>query len=318
MVNETLGRIIATLLSTKAGLSASLSITPYHIILSSEMDIDANELKEIITNLKEEDVLPLLLFSIKNSSLYLWHFLHVARRFGVLEKKVEYRRSILGKVAHLFEGSILEEEVIREILREKLDVEKTSQVISAIRSGKISVHQTVRLLPSPLARDALEHVSSELIQPKAPITQIVNMVKNRLLKERVKLICMWPSCTGWESIRIVETLPERITCPKCGGSFVAITYADDQSLLSKAVKLKRQNHPLSEKYSKAFNRGLETAKVVSAYGKKAVICMVAKGVGPKAALRILNKPYKSEADFWMAILEEERKYIQTRKFWSEN
>ncbi|MEM3663095.1 MAG: DEAD/DEAH box helicase [Candidatus Jordarchaeales archaeon] len=315
LVNEALGRLIATSLSLRTGVSASLSITPYHIILGSETSINLNELIDIIKNIKEDDVLPLLLFSIKNSSLYLWHFLHVAKRFGVLERKAEYTQSILKKISRLFEGSILEEEVIREILKEKIDAQKVKQVISAINSGKISIYCSVRLYPSPLAKDALEQVSRELVQPKTPTAQIAKMVKDRLLKEQVKLICLWPSCKGWESLRTVETLPERIICPNCGGSFVAVTYPNDQAGLSRAIRLKRQGIPLSSEDDKTLRRGLETAKIVSSYGKKAVICMAAKGVGPRAAIRILNKPCRFEDDFWMAILEEERKYIKTRRFW---
>ncbi|MEM2829287.1 MAG: hypothetical protein QXZ14_03435, partial [Candidatus Jordarchaeales archaeon] len=120
---------------------------------------------------------------------------------------------------------------------------------------------------------------------------------------------------GWESLRTVETLPERIICPICGGSFVAVTYPNDQAGLSRAIRLKRQGIPLSSEDDKTLRRGLETAKIVSSYGKKAVICMAAKGVGPRAAIRILNKPCRFEDDFWMAILEEERKYIKTRRFW---
>lgn len=317
LVNEALGRLIATALSLRTGASTSISITPYHIILSSETSIDVKEVADILRTMKKEDLLPLLLFSIKNSSLYLWHFLHVARRFGVLEKKAEYKQGVLKKVSRLFEGSILEEEVIREILKEKIDVQRAEHVISEVSSGKISVHYTVRLHPSPLAEDALEQVSRDLVQPKTPTSQIAKMVKDRLLREQVKLVCMWPSCKGWESLRTIETLPEKITCPNCGSSFIAVTYPNDQMGLSKAVRLKKQGLSLSDEDNKVFRRGLEAAKIVSSYGKRAVICMAARGVGPKAAIRILNKPYRFEDEFWMAILEEERKYIKTRKFWDE-
>lgn len=315
LVNETLGRVIATLLSSKMGISTSISVTPYHIILSSESSIDARDVKDVIENLRKEDVLPLALHSVKNSSLYLWHFLHVARRFGVLEKNADYTWAVLRKVSRLFEGTLLEEEVLREILKEKFDVQKTEQIISEICSGKISVHYTVRLFPSPLAADALKQISKELIQPGVPTAQIASMVKERLFKEQVKLLCMWPGCKGWEALRTVETLPERITCPNCGGSFIAVTHPSDKSGIGRAVRLKRQGLPLSDEEAKAFKKGLDAAKLVSSYGKRAVICMAARGIGPKVATRILSKPYRSEDDFWLSILEEEKKYIRTRKFW---
>ncbi len=315
LVNETLGRLIATSLSLRKGVAVSVKSTPYHILLGSDASIDVKELVDFILDLKESDVHPLITYSIKNSSLYLWHLLQVARRLGVLERNADYRQSNLKRIARIFDGSILEREAVKEVLTEKLDLERTGYVISAIKAGKINIYCTTRITPSPLAKDALEHVSRDLIQPQTPAAAITEAVRNRLLKERVKLVCMWPGCPGWESVRTVETLPEVISCPKCNGRLVAVTYYSDGGSLSKALRLKKLGKKLSKDDKRIFKRGLESAKVVSAYGKRAVICMAARGVGPRAALRILNRTYKSEGAFYEAILEEEKKYMRTRKFW---
>jgi ATP-dependent Lhr-like helicase len=52
------------------------------------------------------------------------------------------------------------------------------------------------------------------------------------------------------------------------------------------------------------------------YGKKAAIALAARGIGPETAKRILARYHKDEDDFLRDILEAERKFIQTRKYWS--
>jgi len=49
-------------------------------------------------------------------------------------------------------------------------------------------------------------------------------------------------------------------------------------------------------------------------GKKAVLALAAKGVGPEIASRILATLTEGDA-FFAEILRAERNYIRTRKYW---
>jgi len=57
------------------------------------------------------------------------------------------------------------------------------------------------------------------------------------------------------------------------------------------------------------------ANLVMAYGKRAVYALSAYGVGAETATRILSKFYENEDEFFKALLEAERNYIRTRRFW---
>ncbi|MDR2855360.1 MAG: DEAD/DEAH box helicase, partial [Methanomicrobiales archaeon] len=70
-----------------------------------------------------------------------------------------------------------------------------------------------------------------------------------------------------------------------------------------------------EKEEKAIERRLMmNANIILSSGKKAMIVLAAKGVGPDTASRILAKQYEGDA-LYKEILVAERNYIRTHRFW---
>lgn len=57
------------------------------------------------------------------------------------------------------------------------------------------------------------------------------------------------------------------------------------------------------------------AQLFSNYGYRAVLCMSARGVGPKTAGRILEVPYEDDMELVKRIFSEEVKFARTRRFW---
>jgi len=57
------------------------------------------------------------------------------------------------------------------------------------------------------------------------------------------------------------------------------------------------------------------ASLVSAHGKKAVYALVARGVGPDTAARILRNLHEDEDAFLRDVLAAEVNYARTRRFW---
>jgi ATP-dependent Lhr-like helicase len=60
---------------------------------------------------------------------------------------------------------------------------------------------------------------------------------------------------------------------------------------------------------------MKNANIVLSSGKKAVIALSARGVGPESASRILGTLTKDDA-FYREILKAERTFIQTHRFWA--
>ena len=62
-------------------------------------------------------------------------------------------------------------------------------------------------------------------------------------------------------------------------------------------------------------RLLRNANIVLSSGKKAVIALSARGVGPENASRILATLADGDA-FYREILKAERNFIQTHRYWA--
>ena len=54
------------------------------------------------------------------------------------------------------------------------------------------------------------------------------------------------------------------------------------------------------------------------YGINAIYALNTYGIGVENAARILSKYYPDEKSFFVELLEAEKKYIRTRKFWDKN
>ena len=57
------------------------------------------------------------------------------------------------------------------------------------------------------------------------------------------------------------------------------------------------------------------AQLFSTYGYRAVLCMAARGVGPKTAGRILEVLYDDDEELIKRIFADEVKFARTRRFW---
>jgi ATP-dependent Lhr-like helicase len=75
---------------------------------------------------------------------------------------------------------------------------------------------------------------------------------------------------------------------------------------------------LDSEEKKILKRGHKSADLVIASGKKAIIALAARGVGPRSASRVLMKSHaKDDYEFYAAIIEAEKEYSRTRPFWGD-
>jgi ATP-dependent Lhr-like helicase len=57
-----------------------------------------------------------------------------------------------------------------------------------------------------------------------------------------------------------------------------------------------------------------TANLVASYGRRAVLVLMGRGVGPESATSIIASSQDDE-DLYIKILEREKKYMSTKKYW---
>jgi len=80
------------------------------------------------------------------------------------------------------------------------------------------------------------------------------------------------------------------------------------------VRLIRKEN-LSQEEETEVRRIFKNASLVNRHGKKALLALAGRGVGPDTAARVLSGFYEDEDDFLRDILSAEINYAKTKRFW---
>ena len=311
LVNETLGRLIASLVSAKIGASVFMRSDPYRIAFQFPTVSDHHSILEMINTTNPSHILPILEITLKRSTLFTWKLAQVARRFGAVARDAE--RYHLKRLIYAYENTPLYEETINEIVREKLDIPKAEVILSMMQSGDIKLRVYKGEEPSPMGMAAITNMGgADVIFPKRAEREILKTLKARLEKRRVRLFCV--HCGEWNASFAIKHLEEYPKCRLCGARFLAILDRKDNDTM-KAIKKRLKKQKVTEEEEELIIRAKRSADLMLAYGKKAALALSARGIGPQTASRVLAKMQTDEEDLLRDILEAERTYARTRRFW---
>jgi len=308
VTNESLGRFMVALLTSRIG-SVGLKTDPYRIILEFQKK-DMELVKEILFKTDPNLLRTYLEMSVSRSPLFEWKFVHVAKRFGAITRDAEYGKVRLGKIIDSYAGTPIYKETLKELEVEKFDIEKATEVLKKIQSGEIKIVFKTGL--SPLGKLGLKEKYAEVIGPERPEAEIFGLFKKRLLDTKVRLVCV--NCGMWNQTYVVKEIPEKLKCSHCSAKLLA-TVDPRYTELQKIIKKKLRDKKTTIEENKRYERARRAADLFIVYGKKASIALAARGIGPQTASRILAGLYRNEDEFLRAILQAERNYIKTRKYW---
>ncbi|MCW3130636.1 MAG: hypothetical protein N2V75_11150, partial [Methanophagales archaeon] len=275
-------------------------------------------LRQTLDSIKPEFVRTIIERTLKNSFLFKWELLNVAKRFGALRKDFDKTQISADKLVKLFSGTPIYEETVNDIFTDKLDVERTEEVVRKIKSGEIKVcfsFSSHGLSPIGASgylswRDVLATERDEGL--------IIDALRNRIMNDRVILFCV--SCKKWESLRRVKTIVElgaqSLVCPFCNSRLIAALKPWEREEIK---MVKRRSADAEKENKERVKKVYRNANLVLSHGVIAVITLAARGIGPEVASRIIRRAKSMDADgeheFYRNILEEERRYTRTRRFW---
>jgi ATP-dependent Lhr-like helicase len=198
---------------------------------------------------------------------------------------------------------------LREIKTDKLDVTAVKDFLEKIQKKEINVMFKEGL--SPIGKLGIKK-RAELIGPEKAELQVLDIFENRLNEKKVMLICM--NCGDWTRTFHVKDLPEEIRCGKCKAKLIAATrpsWTQAQHIIKKKIK----GSPLTVEEMRRFDGLEKISDLVIVYGPRAIKALAVRGIGPKTAARILRGMYETEKDFVKALLNAERQFIRTKRFW---
>jgi len=288
----------------------------YHVVMSLAHPISLETLRRLFTTLvglDSREVEEILAKTVKSTGLYLWRLMNVAKRFGIITKEASLKE--LKGILKSIENTIIGLEALKEVKTYDLDTKALLDFINSIKREKVNLVfiESKGEDITPFSKETLNTIQfMAFLQVAVNVPSILDMIKKRLFNTRVKLVCLM--CGKWSIVEKVGNLPERIVCPKCGSGFITITKNIELDLES-IVKRRLRKGKLVGEEKAIFEEARKTADLVLTYGKKAVIALAAKGVGPRTAAKIISKLALNEREFYKAIVEAEKNYLRTRMYW---
>ena len=309
-INETLGRFLASQLASRVG-SVGLRTDPYRIMIQfQDKRKNMEMIKEILTTTNPEHLATYLELALAKSELFAWKFVHVAKRFGAMGRHVEYGKFLLQKIIDEYSGTPIYKETLKELETEKLDIERTTEILRKIQNKEILLIFKTGI--SHIGKIGLIHKFAELVPPEKPEKEILDIFKKRIMSSHVRLVCM--NCGQWHETFSLEELKEETKCKKCKAKILAVVHPKNFEIL-KIIEKGLEKKQLKPDEQKRFERVKETSEIFLNYGKKAAIVLVGRGIGPDTAKRILLKYHSNLNALLKDILEAERNYLKTRKYW---
>ncbi|WP_207592419.1 DEAD/DEAH box helicase [Halomontanus rarus] len=303
--NETLGRVLSALLGQRTGSSVGLETDPYRIELEVPSSVATSDVLEVLEETDPDHVGTIVELGLKRSDALAFRLAQVSAKFGALKRWQGSGRMSNERLLKALEDTPMYAEAIREVFHEDLDTERASAVLERIQSGDLEVVTTRGRTP---VGSGGRSAGTELLAPENADASVIKTVRERLQDDRVVLLCT--HCTEWLSKTKVKRVPDQPKCPECGSTRIAALspWADD---VVQAVRAEEKDEEQVELTQRAY-RG---ANLVQSHGKRAVVAMSARGVGPHNAARIIGKLRENEDDFYRDILEQERQYARTKSFW---
>jgi ATP-dependent Lhr-like helicase len=123
-------------------------------------------------------------------------------------------------------------------------------------------------------------------------------------------------CNEWEGQIRIRSLSQQPECEKCKSKLLALLYpSQNTNRVHDLLKKRLGGEELLEEELRELTQTRRTADLVLSYGKKAIIALEVKGVGPETASRILGKMHAKEDEFYMDLLKAKIQYLRTREYW---
>jgi len=240
----------------------------------------------------------------------------VAQRFGVLPRGAFLSDAELEDLWQRFKGSPVYAETLREAEARKVDFKGLSRVLKDIQEGNISIEKIIVSEPTPVAYRMLNRFAAvpEMMAPESVQVESLERLRKSVETLRVELFCL--NCGGWEAEFRIRDMAERPACPKCGSNLLA-AFDWSNPFAKESFRKRLRREPLTEDEQRVVSGTRRNADIVLSYGKRGVIALSIRGIGPQTASRILAKMHTNEDDFYKDLLESKIHYLETRRFWDD-
>jgi ATP-dependent Lhr-like helicase len=303
--NETLGRITQALLSQRLGAPVAMESDAYRIHFTLPAVQPAQPFVDLWKSIDPRSLDLLLSLCLRDSPLIRYHLVHVAKHFGALPPELDAARTTRSRLDALLQQPALEEETISRLIHDRMDVAAVRTFLEKVAQGEITFVIQAQGPMSHLGREEMRR----LMAPPKTDEALLAAVRKRIEDADALLACC--ACGNHWSTR-VHQIPRRIACRRCSSTQVACLrpWNEDQ------VPLLKSKAKLTPEQKSERDRMQRNGSLVASFGGAACRALVARGVGPDTAVRILQKVTDPENPaFWREILQAELVFARTHMYW---
>ena len=274
-VNNTFASVLSTLLSSQLGYVIESRSDAYRVLLTSAAArIGKAHIERIFNELV--DCEPILIASFTGTYIMNWKVWTVGRRFGIVSKESVYDKKIARLLYDRYMKTPVSAEAIRELIHEKYDIPTTNRILQEYSHGLIGLRWIEVDEFTDLAKPTVDRYQRFSAAPLSLETGIIELVKERLLRTKHRLICI--RCGGWERVFETKDVPDQIRCKKCRSCLITATYVSDLELPGIIVK-KLKGARISADESRRFDRAWKIASLINSFGRKAITVLSGHGIG---------------------------------------
>lgn len=320
-VNRTLGSIFDAILSDHE-LIIGWWNDGYRILIETPQRVEAKTLDKVsrlLFNLSPKDVDKAFNEYVEARFPFSYKMKFIAERFGALPRGKTMSPERIAELPSRFKETPIYDETIREAMVERVDIPTVKQIMRDIKRGKVKVNTLLRLeKPTPIAYHIFAKYSevAELMAPEHVVLSNIERMKRSTLARMVRLLCL--SCGDSIEEKRVRDLPEKPTCKRCGSGLLAkLMRRQDADTLRRLLKRRRHGKELTAEELDELIYARRTADLILSYGRKAIVALQTRGVGPETAFRVLGKMHPNDDDFLTDLLKAKIQYLRTRQFWEE-
>ncbi|TKX44773.1 DEAD/DEAH box helicase [Halorubrum sp. ASP121] len=305
-VNETLARLLAALVGQRAGSSVGMDVDPYRIEFEVPGGVGPGTFREVLETTDPDRLEAYLELAVKKSDALKFTLAQVAAKFGAVKRYKEGRGKFGGdRLLAALEDTPVYDEALREVFHADLAVPETADLLAAVQDGSLDL--AIARERTPLGT-AGRSAGTEFLVPDNADADVIETVRERIRDDRV--ICFCLHCTDWKQTTKVRRVRDQPECPECGSTRIAALNPWDDETVA-AVRAPEKD----DEQERRTERAHRAASLVQTHGKRAVIALAARGVGPHNAARIINKLREDEDEFYRDVLRQEREYARTQSFW---
>jgi len=305
-VNETLARLLAALVGQRAGSSVGMDVDPYRIEFEVPHGVGPGTFREVLETTDPERLEAYLELAVKKSDALKFTLAQVAAKFGAVKRYKEGRGRFGGdRLLTALADTPVYDEALREVFHADLAAPETADLLEGVQHG--STDLAIARERTPLGT-AGRSAGTEFLVPDNADADVIETVRERIRDDRVILFCL--HCTEWKQTTKVRRVRDQPECPDCGSTRIAALNPWDDETVA-AVRATEKDDEQERRTERAHRAG----SLVQTHGKRAVIALAARGVGPHNAARIINKLREDEDEFYRDVLKQEREYARTQSFW---